>query len=194
MRELVFLLEEASAKVMLESLLPRLLDKEIECRLIPFRGKQDLQKQLVRKIRSYMNPNARFIVMQDQDNFPDCKILKNRLLDLCEESGRLNQCLVRLSCKELETYYLADLLAVENALGLHGLAGKQLTEKFRMPDRLGNASKELTTLTQHRYEKVASSRKIGQWLDLDNERSPSFRNLIGAIRRMESELLEITLP
>jgi hypothetical protein len=43
MKELVFLLEEPSAKAMLESLLPRLLDEQIKFRLIPFKGKQDLQ-------------------------------------------------------------------------------------------------------------------------------------------------------
>ena len=78
MKELVFLLEEPSAKAMLESLLPRLLDEEITFRLIPFKGKQDLQKQLVGKIRSYVNPQARFIVLQDQDSVPDCLTLKNR--------------------------------------------------------------------------------------------------------------------
>ena len=42
MKELVFLLEEASAKAMLESLLPRILHPDIHTRLIPFEGKQDL--------------------------------------------------------------------------------------------------------------------------------------------------------
>jgi hypothetical protein len=188
MKELVFLLEEPSAKAMLESLLPRLLDEEITCRLIPFKGKQDLQKQMMGKIRSYVNPQARFIVLQDQDSFPNCQTLKNRLLDLCRASGRLNECLVRLACKELETFYLADLQAVEQALGVTGIANRQQTEKFRSPDRLGSPSHELKTLTKDRYEKVAGSRAIGKCLQLDNVRSPSFRNLVGGIRRMESEL------
>ncbi|MDX8400857.1 MAG: hypothetical protein R8K20_11520 [Gallionellaceae bacterium] len=37
-RELVFLLEEESAKVMLESLLPRILDPEIKPRLLAFKA------------------------------------------------------------------------------------------------------------------------------------------------------------
>jgi hypothetical protein len=191
MRELVFLLEEFSAKAMLESLLPRLLHKDITPRLIPFKGKQDLQKQLIGKIRAYVNPHARFIIVQDQDRYPDCRVLKGRLLELCVQSGRASECLVRIACKELEAYYLADLSAVEQALEVKGLAAKQLTEKFRMPDRLGNPNRELKTLTHDRYEKIAGSRKLGQYLAIDNERSPSFRNLIGGIRRMESELLSI---
>jgi len=59
MKELVFLLEERSARVMLESLLPRLLRNEVSFRLIPFEGKQDLEKQIVRKIRGYRNRESR---------------------------------------------------------------------------------------------------------------------------------------
>lgn len=188
MRELVFLLEEASAKAMLESLLPRMLGQETKFRCIPFEGKQDLEKQMVRKIRGYQNEHARFIVLRDQDNHPDCTVVKRKLLDLCNESGKAGRCLVRIACRELETLYLADLQAVEKALEIQGLARHQGSRKFRAPDALGSPSKELKTLTGNRYEKVAGSRAIGLHLSLDSDRSPSFRNLIAAIRRLENEL------
>ena len=189
MKELVFLLEEPSAKAMLESLLPRVLNEGTAFRCIPFQGKQDLQKQLVRKIRAYQNDQARFIVLRDQDSAPNCIHIKQDLLNLCEQSGKLDKCLVRIACKELETFYLADLLAVEQALGLNGLERQQQKRKFRTPDLLGNPSHELITLTNRCYEKVAGSRVIGAYLQLDNDRSPSFRNLIAGIRRMENELM-----
>lgn len=189
MKELVFLLEESSAKAMLESLLPRMLKAGTAFRCIPFEGKQDLEKQLARKIRAYQNDNARFIVLRDLDSHPDCIQVKQRLLDLCNTSGKAEKCLVRIACKELETFYLADLSAVELALTMQGLARQQLSRKFRSPDALGNPSKELKTLTKGRYEKIASSRAIGEHLNLDNERSPSFRNLLAAIRRLENELI-----
>ncbi len=197
MKELVFLLEEASANAVLESLLPRLLAPEISFRLIPFEGKQDLEKQLARKIRGYQNPQARFIVLRDQDNHPDCTRLKDGLIQLCKDSGKESYCLVRIACTELETYYLADLAAVEAALELKGLAKQQGNKKFRSPDRLGNPSKELRALTQSSYEKVRGSRAIGRHLQLDNERSPSFRNLVAGIQRMAQQLgsLDVgTLP
>ncbi len=193
MSELVFLLEEKSAAALLETLLPRLLQDDISFRLITFEGKQDLQRQMMRKIRGYANPRVRFIILQDQDSFPDCRVLRARLVELCAQSGRLADCLVRIACKELETYYLADLAAVERALAITGLSSKQGIEKFRTPDRLGNPSKELKSLTRDRYEKVAGSRKMGQHLDLQNERSPSFRNLISGIRRMEAELRALAI-
>lgn len=190
MRELVFLLEEPSAKAMLETLLPRILDKSITIRCVPFEGKQDLEKQLTRKIRAYQNQRARFIVLRDQDNHPNCTSVKQRLLDLCAASGKIDKCLVRIACRELETFYLADLHAVEQGLKLNGLTGHQKSKKLRSPDDLGSPSVELKTLTKGSYEKVAGSRAIGQYLSLENERSPSFRNLIAAIRRMENELLK----
>ena len=191
MRELVFLLEEASAKAMLNALLPRMLDARLTYRLIPFEGKQDLEKQLTRKIRAFQNPHARFIVLRDQDSQPDCTQLKQQLLSLCEAAGKSADCLVRIACRELETFYLADLLAVEQALGIKGLARQQASRKFKAPDGLGSPSRELKMLTGQCYEKVSGSRRIGEFLQIDNPRSPSFANLIKAIRRMERQLLSI---
>lgn len=191
MRELVFLLEEQSAKAMLGSLLPRLLDDRVTYRLIPFEGKQDLEKQLARRIRGYQNRATRFIVLRDQDSQPDCVKLKQHLLDLCATSGKLEACIVRIACTELESFYLADLAAVEQALGITGLAAQQKSRKFRAPDGLGCPSRELKTVTKNRYEKVAGSRAIGECLTLDNTRSSSFQNLIVGIRRMEHELLAL---
>ena len=190
MRELVFLLEEPSARAMLESLLPRMLNKDMKFRCIPFEGKQDLEKQVLRKIRAYQNDQARFIVLRDQDSHPDCNLIKRRLLDSCEQSGKAEHCLVRIACRELETFYLADLQAVEKALEIAGLSRHQQNRKFRAPDELGNPGLELKSLTKNCYEKVSGSRAIGKHLDLDNVRSPSFRNLIAAIRHLETELLQ----
>jgi hypothetical protein len=192
MRELVFLLEERSARALLESLLPRCLSAEIHFRLVPFEGKQDLEKQLERRIRGYQNPRARFIVLRDQDSHPDCMALKAVLSTHCEKSGKSPHCLVRIACRELESFYLADLGAVETALTLSKLAAQQNVKKFRDPDRLESPSRELRLLTKNRHEKVAGSREIGKHLDLDNHRSASFRNLIEGIRRMEGELLALS--
>lgn len=188
MRELVFLLEENSARALLESLLPRVLSRDTGYRLIPFEGKQDLEKKLAQRIRGYQNPMARFIVLRDQDSYPDCRELKSRLLDLCTSSRKREHCLVRIACTELETFYLADLIAVERALGQTNLAAQQEKQKFRSPDQLGSPSRELAGLTKGKYQKVSGSRAIGRFLDMENSRSPSFRNLIAGIRRLEAEL------
>ncbi|MEC5079635.1 DUF4276 family protein, partial [Xanthomonas oryzae pv. oryzicola] len=113
------------------------------------------------------------------------------LLGICRLSGKIQFCLVRIACTELETFYLADLAAVGMALQMSRLASHQNNRKFRSPDAIGNPSKELKLITGNRYQKVAGSREIGKYLQLDNARSASFRNLVTGVRRMETELLAI---
>ena len=108
MKELVFLLEEESAKSFLESFLPRIIDSSISTRLIAFEGKQDLEKQIIKKIRGYINQDARFIIMRDQDGNPDPKVIKTNLIDKCVAAGKANQSLIRIACRELETFYLGE--------------------------------------------------------------------------------------
>ncbi len=189
MSELVFLLEEESARAMLESLLPRILDGDIATRFIVFEGKQDLERNLTRRIRGYNNASARFLVLRDLDRNPDCQVLKQSLQSLCNNAGRATQCLVRIACREIEAFYLADLAAVDHAIGTQHLRGQQEKEKFRYPDRLSSPSRELAKLTKNMYQKVSGSRAIGAFLDPENLRSSSFRNLVAGIRRLQHDLL-----
>jgi len=121
MRELVFFLEEESAKALLTGLLPRLLptDRPIETRFIVFEGKQDLDRQIERKLRGYLNRRASFIVLRDQDR-ADCRKVKRALVARCIEAGRPDT-VVRIACRELEAFYLGDLRAVELGLRVGGL-------------------------------------------------------------------------
>lgn len=189
MRELVFLLEEVSAKAMLENLLPRLLNSAVTFRCIAFEGKQDLMNQMERRIRGYQNPLARFIVLRDQDSAPDCTAVKAEVQYHAGKSGRAEKTIVRIACRELESFYLADLAAVERALGIPRLSREQNRRKYRAPDYLGSPSKELDRLTKGCYQKVGGSREIARHLLLENERSASFKNLVRGIRRLEQELL-----
>lgn len=191
MKELVFFLEEASAKALLDAMLPRMLDVSITFRTIAFEGKQDLEKQLMKKLRGYQNPQARFLVLRDQDSAHDCTQVKRKLVELCEAAGKQAASLVRIACRELEAMYLADLQGVEAALEQNGLALQQNAAKFRRPDRLGSPSAELKVLTRGAYQKVGSSRKLGLHLDLSNERSSSFKNLVKGIRKLEAQLLAL---
>ena len=191
MKELVFLLEEESAKALLERFLPRFLSPEIQVRVIAFEGKQDLAKRMAGKIRGYANREARFLILSDQDRTPDCRDVKQKFLDRCAESGRADQCLVRIACRELETFYLADLQAVARALDIPNLERKQESQRFRNPDTQAGPSVILKALTDDRYQKVAGSRQIGEFLNPENTRSPSFRNFVAAIRRQQTELLSL---
>jgi len=188
---LVFFLEEESARALLEGLLPRFLPMErIDARYVVFEGKQDLEKQLVRKMRHWRTPNSHFIVLRDQDS-ADCKDVKKRLADLCKQA-RHPEALVRIACHEIESWYLGDLAAVERALNLKGVARMQAKRKFRDPDRLANACEEMVKLTDGVYQNIGGSRAMGQVLDPGQpNRSASFRAFVAGVRRVvETALAE----
>ena len=126
MRTIVFFLEEPSAKEMLEGVLPRFLPGGLQVRYFVFRGKQDLEKNLKRKLRAWRLPDSLFVVMRDQDN-GDCLAIKTRLIDLCSETGK-DKVLIRVACRELESFYLGDLRAVEKGLELKGIEKQQVKD------------------------------------------------------------------
>lgn len=98
MRELVFFLEEQSAREMLDSFLPKLLDKNIRHHCIHFEGKQDLEKQLRKRLRNWRNPDAGFVILRDQDR-ADCVAVKQRLTAICKQAGKPHS-LVRIVCRD----------------------------------------------------------------------------------------------
>ncbi len=182
MIRLVFFLEEPSAEEMLKGILPNILPDHVEPRFIVFEGKQDLEKQLPKRMRHWKMANSKFIVLRDQDA-GDCFIIKQSLLDKCKESTP-NETIARIACHELESFYIGDLKAVEKGLGINGLARLQDKKKFREPDRLSNPAQELIRLTKNRYQKVSGSREIGKHLDLKKNLSHSFNVLMKGIERI----------
>lgn len=78
------------------------------------------------------------------------------------------------------SWYLADLAAVGQAFQVDGIAGKQNKEKYRCPDNLANPVQELKRLVPQ-YQKVGGSRRIGEHICLENNRSKSFFHLMRSI-------------
>ena len=189
MTTLVFFLEEPSARALLEVLLPRFLPMDVvTLRFVVFEGKQDLEKQLVRKMRVWRTPDTHFIVLRDQDS-ANCKDVKNRLVELCRQAHH-PEALVRVACHEIESWYLGDLAAVEAALDVSGVARHQERSKFRDPDRLGPPSQKLHALTGGVYQKIGGSRAMGPHLRLDGgNRSHSFHAFVKGLKRTVQEIL-----
>ncbi|MDD9806329.1 MAG: DUF4276 family protein [Gammaproteobacteria bacterium] len=181
MTRIVFFLEERSAKEMLNGLLPRLLPDALSFHCFFFEGKQSLRKQLPIKLRGWRAPDTCFVVLQDQDRGA-CEEEKNKLAEICREAGR-PEVLVRIVCRELESWYLADLNAVGRGLGIRNLARHQEKAVCRNPDGQQSPTAILKRLTRDKYQKVSGSRAIGPHLDLGNTRSASFRNFITGVRR-----------
>ncbi len=99
MSRVVFLLEEPSMKVFLKALLPRAFPG-LEFLCVPHEGKQDLEKSIPRKLRAWNEAGVRFVVIRDNDR-DECKKVKSRLRNVCEQAGR-PETVIRIACQELE--------------------------------------------------------------------------------------------
>lgn len=178
---LVFFLEEPSTRDFLEAVLPRVLPAHITPHFLVFEGKQDLEKQLVWRMKRWLRPNSRFVVMRDQDS-GDCHAIKSRLLGLCQQAGRPTA-KVRIVCKELETFFVGDWRAIAAGYSQPKLAAQAQKAKFRQPDRLGSPSAEIKRLIPT-YQKREGARTISPHLDLTGNQSTSFRVLLRTLSDM----------
>ncbi|WP_238551834.1 DUF4276 family protein [Candidatus Symbiobacter mobilis] len=168
------MLEEPSAKDFLEGILSGILPGGTTVHFLVFEGKQDLEKQLVRRIKGWLLPNSQFIVMRDQDS-GECTVIKQRLQSLCTLAGR-PETVVRIACRELEAFFTGDWQAVAQAFDKPNLAANDRKAKFRNPDVLGSPSQELRRAIPH-YQKRDGARRITAYLVPDRNRSNSFRVL-----------------
>lgn len=123
------------------------------------------------------------MVVRDQD-LADCVALKARLTELCVQAGRPDT-VIRIACRELEAWYLADLAAVDQAFCTK-LAREQQGRKYRQPDRLSGPSAELAARVRG-FGKVDAARRLGGLVDVENTRSPSFAHFVAAVRRLTAE-------
>ena len=171
MKQLVLFLEEASAKAALEGLLPRLLPKNVFVRYVVFEGKTDLEKQIIKRLQAWIHPETAFIILRDQDS-GDCYKIKHRLREKCIEAGK-PETIVRIACKELESWYFGELSAVEKAFELANLAKYSKSSKYRIPDKITKPSVELAKITNKKYQKISGSREIGKCLSIETEKNTS---------------------
>lgn len=176
---LIFLLEEPSMKEVLDVLLPEILPEGVLFQTIPHSGKSDLQQSIPRKLQAWNTPDTKFVIIQDQDS-ANCIDLKKKLLELAEPSGR--EVLVRIACKELESWYFGDLNAVSQAYGrdVRGLAQKK---KYRIPDQIGNPKKELQALFP-KHQQIDGARKISRYMSIENNTSQSFRCFVKSVKKL----------
>lgn len=183
MTGLVVFVEEASARVVAEVLAERLAPGKV-VQVIPHEGKRDLRISFPRKIRAWRHPpQMRFIVLHDNDQ-ADCRNLKASLAGLVPEQQR-DRTIIRIVMQALEAWYLGD----ESALRMAGLITQRqadriaVSAKFRDPDSLGNPKQEFLRLHSE-IGQVKLARLIAPHLDLDRNRSGSFRLFVGTLRRL----------
>jgi len=175
---LVVLLEEPSAKALLEGLLPRLIPVGVDVVYLVFEGKQDLEKNVTRKIAGWQRPDSAFLILRDRDA-GKCDVVKKRLRERVVASGRT--ALIRIACRDLEAWVAGDLEALAKAFDTPELAKSANKAKFRDPDALVRPVEEVQRVVPE-YKKVEGARRVGPWLEPSRSTSHSFRVFCSGVR------------
>jgi hypothetical protein len=190
MARIEILVEEPSMKEFLTILLPNVLDNQWNLNgnyfIRSFEGKNDLQKNIPSKVKFLSNWNHEavgVVIMQDQDS-SDCKILKQKLLNICNQNGNCPK-LVRIICRELESWYIGDFVAVNKAYPSFKHQNYINKSKFRIPDNC-NAFDEIKKIVPD-FQKVGGAKKIAPFINVETNKSESFQQTIsGLIRFFET--------
>jgi len=192
---LIFLLEEASMKVLLDGLLPRLFpgwQEGTHFKCIPHEGKSDLDKSVPRKLKQWKIPGDRFVIVRDNDN-ANCLAVKASYVAVCTACERPDT-LVRLVCQELESWYVGDLWAMARAFALPKLDSPGMRKRFTDPDSWQKPSVEVDRLVEE-FGKVAGARAMAAYLrDADGNRSQSYQVFLAGVRRVAMEMGWVARP
>lgn len=180
------LVEEASMERFLQYLLPNILPEGYtlgqNCFVRPHNGKSDLMRSIPRKARGFkfFPQPVRMVVVHDQDS-NDCIQLKQNLIEIVKKENPQIPLLVRIACRELENWYLGDLVAIEKVYP-ESKAGKQAQKaRFREPDNLQGSDEMKRFSTQ--FSKHHCAKEIPKHMDLAKNSSTSFIHFVTGIQK-----------
>lgn len=141
-----FLLEEASAEIVLKQVVPKILGDEITFKIHDLQGKHKLLKNLPDRLKGYSNilksqEDWRIVVLIDEDR-EDCQKLKQKLEEFVENVGLTTpsmsenfKVLNRIAVEELEAWFFGDIDAIrENYPKVSPTLAKK--ETYRNPDEI----------------------------------------------------------
>jgi hypothetical protein len=191
-RHLELLVEEASMEAFLRELLPRVLPDACSFEVHPFQGKQDLLRELPRRLRGYgrwLPEDWRIVVLVDRDD-QECAVLKGELEAAAAGAGLRTPCgaasgawqvVNRIAVEELEAWYFGDWKSVRAE---YPRLPKSVSARrgLRDPDGIAGGTWEAfeRILKQSGYftsglRKVEAARAIGARFDAGQCSSKSFR-------------------
>ncbi len=186
MNRLVLLLEEESAQVLLDSLLPRLFPS-LSWLCLPHDGKTDLDRAIRKRLPAWREPGARFVILRDNDG-GDCHALKQSLVKLC--GARKSEVLVRIACQEIEAWYFGEPEALAAAYGRTDLLTIGGRKSFRNPDAIRNPAAVLERLIPD-FRKVDGARRIAPHLSRERNRSRSFQIFLAGVESIAAEMTQV---
>jgi len=184
-----FLLEEESMKLTLKNLLVKIVHDE-PYKLISHNGKMDLQASIPKIVPTLSkNINAKIVIVQDQD-YHDCIDLKTKLLDLSQNAHC--SILIRIACKELESWFLGDMKAIGKAFPKFKPDKYFNKKKFRNIDDIQKPSMILKKIIPElrKYE-IIPKRKLAEsisvHMDLHDNKSLSFIRFISGLKKLRNK-------
>jgi len=180
--------EEQSAKNVFEVILPKVLPQNVQFRVYPHQGKQDLERALRKVVPSISKvPGSKILITRDQDS-SDCTVVKNELNAIIKDNCHCPY-FIRIICRELESWFLGDMDAIKHAFSRFNPDQYRSKAPFRNVDKISNPGTYLLRLIPEfsnriTLPKLETSETISPFLDIDNNRSASFQQTISAIKRL----------
>lgn len=149
-------------------------------------GKSDLRKSIPRKLKAFSHwpEPIGFLIMQDQDS-NDCGVLKQEILSLCRDYEQI-PVLVRIVCRELESWYLGDMEAIQQAYSGFKAKTHKKKAKFRDPD-FCNAKDELKKILPL-YQEISAARTITPYINITRNRSESFHQFLSGLQKITDRI------
>lgn len=181
LEHVVFFVEGPSEQDFLKAFVPALLPERLMVHYQVFQGKQDMEKRLALRMRGWLQANTCFVVLRDQDS-GDCVAIKNGLKSICKSAGHPNA-VVRIACRELESFFVGDWAGVAAAFEMPALTKLSVKAMYRQPDALGSPSGELKKHI-HNYQKRDGARRMGTNIDPARNKSQSFQMLLRTIQQI----------
>ncbi len=196
----VVIVEEPSARGMLEVLLPKLLSTvSYQIIQVPFKGKP--MTRLTDRLRGFAHwipPSWRIVVLVDRDD-EECHELKARLEEAARTAGLVTRSMApqgqwivanRVVSEELEAWFLGDVPALQAAFpGVPGSLGHQA--RFRDPDAVTGGTWEALEKVLQRaghfrggLRKIEAARAVAPHMDPDRNRSRSFQVFRDTMREL----------
>lgn len=196
--ELEVLVEEDSAYELLRAQLGRWIGQDgLGIGVRRFQGKPDLLGSLENRLKGYAQRRAsgddvRVVVLVDRDD-DDCVKLKQRMDTIARsaglhtrEGGRSFAVLNRIAVRELENWYFGDWQAVRAAY-------KRVPERAPAPYRSNpdHATAKTSAAFERLLERAGGrpskpdwARRIGPYMGVESNGSPSFRQFIEGVREL----------
>ncbi len=197
-----FLVEEESAEIALQYLVPKIVETLISFRIHVFQGKHDLINKLPSRLNGYrpwLPPDWIIMVLLDEDR-EDCGELKEKLERIASLAGLKTksqagleekfQVINRLAIEELEAWFFGDVLAICQAY--HRISSTLDQRRgFRDPDAiLGGTWEALERVMQSAgyysggLPKKEVARRISKFMDPERNRSKSFQVFRDSLRSL----------